>query len=473
MSIGCLMLATMDPKLQKQHEHMGAYDMIVHLRHLYQEQARHERFNVSKALFQAKLIESSPGKVFVIRTAVFLEKEFLFKGTCGRKLGLVEVLPQNDIDQSTGKVTGQPQGVVVQSSTQVTQEPRRSGRIHHEPERYGFLVTRDNDVLLVYNDEPTTYAEAVTDPYSEKWLDVMRSEMEFMYTNQVWTLVDPPEGVKPIGCKWVFKKKTDMDGNVITFKGRLVAKGFKQVDGVDYDETFSPVAMLKSIRILLSVKTWLGMCFSMKDLGEATYMLGIKICRDRSRRVLGLSQSAYVDKVIWRFSMQDSKKGSLPMLHGISLSKARSPSTQEERDRMNRIPYASVIGSIISKQETVADSTTEAEYLTAFNATTEAVWIKTFVTELAIVPHIADPVELYCDNNRAITQAKEPRSHQRSKHILRCFYLIRKIVDIGDVKICKIPTDENLADLLTKPFVQRKHEAHIRSLGIRNMPDWL
>ncbi|PKI49411.1 hypothetical protein CRG98_030196 [Punica granatum] len=196
------------------------------------------------------------GKVFVARTAVFLEKEFLFKGTSGRKLGLGEVLPQNDIDQSTGKVAEQPQGVVVQSSPQVTQEPRRSGRIRHEPERYGFLATQDNDVFLVDNDEPTTYAKAVTGPDSEKWLEAMRSEMEFKYTNQVWTLVDPLEGVKPIGCKWIFKKKTDMDGNVITFKGRLVAKGLRQVLGVDYDDTFSPVAMLKSIRILLAIAAY-------------------------------------------------------------------------------------------------------------------------------------------------------------------------------------------------------------------------
>ena len=81
----------------------------------------------------------------------------------------------------------------------------------------------------------------------------MRSEMDSMSENQVWTLVEPPQGVKPIGCKWVFKKKTDMDGNVQTYKGRLVAKGFRQIHGVDYDETFSPVAMFKSIRILLAV----------------------------------------------------------------------------------------------------------------------------------------------------------------------------------------------------------------------------
>ena len=84
----------------------------------------------------------------------------------------------------------------------------------------------------------------------------MKSEMQSRYDNQVWTLIDPPNGVKTIGCKWVFKKKTDMDGNVHTFKARLVAKSFKQTHGVDNDETFSPVAMLKSIRILLAIAAY-------------------------------------------------------------------------------------------------------------------------------------------------------------------------------------------------------------------------
>ena len=66
----------------------------------------------------------------------------------------------------------------------------------------------------------------------------MKSEMESIYANQVWTLVNPPEGVKPIGFKWVFKKKIDVDGNVQTYKARLVAKGLKQIHGIDYDETF-------------------------------------------------------------------------------------------------------------------------------------------------------------------------------------------------------------------------------------------
>ena len=77
--------------------------------------------------------------------------------------------------------------------------------------------------------------------------------MDSKSENKVWTLTDAPDGVKPIRCKWVFKKKTDMEGKVVTYKARLVAKGYRQRQGVDYDETFSPVAMTKSIRILLAI----------------------------------------------------------------------------------------------------------------------------------------------------------------------------------------------------------------------------
>ena len=77
--------------------------------------------------------------------------------------------------------------------------------------------------------------------------------MDSMYANQVWSLVDPPEGVIPIRCKWIFKRKIGADGKVDTYKARLVAKGFRQRAMIDYEETFSPVAMLKSIRILLAI----------------------------------------------------------------------------------------------------------------------------------------------------------------------------------------------------------------------------
>ena len=105
--------------------------------------------------------------------------------------------------------------------------------------------------------------------------------------------------------------------------------------------------MGNDIPTLLSVKSWLGKCFSMKDLGDATYILGIKIDRDRSKRRIGLSQSTYIDKILKRFKMENSKKGFLPMSTGTILSRTQCPNTSSERERMREIPYASAIGSIM------------------------------------------------------------------------------------------------------------------------------
>ena len=79
-------------------------------------------------------------------------------------------------------------------------------------------------------------------------------------------------------------------------------------------------------------------------------------------------------------------------------------------------------------------------------------WINKFITKLGVVPSIVHPIPWYCDNNGAIAQAKESRSHQRSKHILRRYHLIREIFRRDDVKIEKVPTDHNIVKPLTKPF---------------------
>jgi hypothetical protein len=81
----------------------------------------------------------------------------------------------------------------------------------------------------------------------------MEEEMASLDKNEAWDLVELPTRRKPIGSKWVFKKKLNAEGKVEKYKARLVAKGYSQVEGIDFGEIFSPVAKLNSIRLLLSV----------------------------------------------------------------------------------------------------------------------------------------------------------------------------------------------------------------------------
>ncbi|KAL0455123.1 UNVERIFIED_CONTAM: Retrovirus-related Pol polyprotein from transposon RE2 [Sesamum latifolium] len=309
---------------------------------------------------------------------------------------------------------------------------RRSTRESRVPERYEFVR-----LISPLDNDPKIYGEAISDIDSDKWLEAMKSEMDSTGSNQLRA-----------------------DGEVTAFKARLVAKGYTQRPGVDIEETYSPMTMAKSIRILLAIaawydyeiwqmdvktaflngfvekeifmdqpegfttvgeeqkvcrlqrsiyglkqasrswntrfdevirgydfikndcdpciyknisgssvayvmlyvndilligndvkmlrdiKAWLSTQFSMKDMGEASYILGIKIYRDRSRRMLGLTQSLYIEKVLKRFRMEHSKRGLLPMRHGIKLSNKQCPKTDEELKRMSDIPYGSAVGSI-------------------------------------------------------------------------------------------------------------------------------
>ncbi|KAJ9564285.1 hypothetical protein OSB04_000251 [Centaurea solstitialis] len=562
-------------------------------------------------------------KVFVARNGKFLEEKFLSLENTRKDVDLQVVDEESTtpvVDPEIQHNNVEPQSEPIEEVQ--TQDLRRSSRVRQEPDRYlGFLVSQDSGDL----NEPTSYGEAVS-------------------------------GSDQTGCK-----------------ARLVAKGFTQTHGIDYDETFSPVAMLKSIRILMaisayfnyeiwqmdvktaflngkltedvymeqpegfedpknpnkvckllksiyrlkqasrswnlhfderikefgftksefepcvytkfsgsivtflvlyvddilligndvptlqSVKSWLSKCFQMKDLGEAAYILSIKIYRNRSRRLIGLSQSTYIDKILKKFRMDESKKGFIPMQHGIVLSKTQCPVSSQDQDKMKSVPYASAIGSIMyamlctrpdvaysvsvtsryqqnlgephwvavknilkylrrtkemflvfggtedeisvtgysdasfqtdrddfrsqsgyvftlnggaiswksSKQDTIADSTTEAEYIAASDAAKEAVWLRNFLSDLRVVASISRPIDIFCDNSGAVAQAKEPREHHKSRHVLRKYHLIREIIGRGDVRICKIPTEDNVADPLTKPLARVKHEAHANSIGMQ------
>ena len=113
----------------------------------------------------------------------------------------------------------------------------------------------DEYCLLVDSeiDEPKTVQEALNGEQSFQWREAMESEYSSLLKNDTWDLVPPPEGKNIVGSRWILKVKRDEDGGVVRFKARLVARGFSQVKGVDYDDVFSPVARYTSVRSLLAL----------------------------------------------------------------------------------------------------------------------------------------------------------------------------------------------------------------------------
>ncbi|PNY10358.1 retrotransposon-related protein, partial [Trifolium pratense] len=120
--------------------------------------------------------------------------------------------------------------------------------------KQGITTRRSNDVIsnacFISKIEPKNVKEALTDEY---WINAMQEELTQFKRSEVWDLVPRPEDVNVIGTKWVYKNKTDENGTITRNKARLVAQGYTQIEGVDFDEIFAPVARLESIRLLLAV----------------------------------------------------------------------------------------------------------------------------------------------------------------------------------------------------------------------------
>ncbi|GKC06333.1 retrotransposon protein, putative, ty1-copia subclass [Tanacetum coccineum] len=373
-------------------------------------------------------------KIFVARNAKFFENRLMVQEASGSH-GLLEssgsdkglkLFQEKDIQPSKNSSKIHNEVTPIEVEPQNVKVPiRRSARIPQSPDRYGFYVDVEEYELGDLN-EPPNYKAALSNLEFDKWLEAMNTEMQSMKDNQVWILVDVPPNGRTVGSKLLFKKKTDMDGNVHTFKAHLVAKGYTQTYSVDYGENFSPIADIRAIRILLAIAAFYDYeiwqmdvktsflnghlskdvymeqtlrfvdqniptkCFSMKDLGETTYILEIKIIRDRSKLLVALKQSAYLEKILKRFWMENSKKGYTPMIEKRDYRKSQGAKTLSKS----------------AKQSTTAMSSTKAEYIAAAEASMEAVWMRKFIDGLGgVVPSNKRPTEMLYDNEPAIAIA--------------------------------------------------------------------
>jgi hypothetical protein len=372
--------------------------------------------------------------------------------------------------------------------------------------------------------------------------------------------------------------------------------------------------MCNNINKLTSIKQQLSTMFDMKDLGEAHYVLGIQIERDRKHKILHISQREYIKNVLERYNMSECNPISTPMDVNMKLSKQQCPTTEEEKHKMQSIPYQSAVGAIMyamlgtrpdiayaittlsqycnnpgyvhwialkrvlrylrgtidykltygnignignidnngsidnignvqyndndnnhcinnlvhgycdadwgsniddrdrksitgyvylihggavswqaKKQPTVALSSVEAEYMSATQACKEALWWRTFLSELGMMyignvgtvgndgsNHVSsyvsnhdgntnNPIHIYSDSQGGIALTKNPEYHSRTKHIDIQHHFVREHVLLGNVKFHYVCTQDMLADVLTKALSRDQHNKLIRLFGLVKM----
>nr|GEW53896.1 zinc finger, CCHC-type [Tanacetum cinerariifolium] len=320
-------------------------------------------------------------KIVVARYAQFFEKNFITQEVSERAIDLEEIQDEDTSPcEITNKIPMEVEGF--KPSQEEVILIRRSERTHRAPDHLCLNVKVEEHSLGDLN-EPTSYKAAMLNSESNKWIDAMNAEIQSMIDNMVWVLVDLPPNCKTVG-------------------------------------------------------NYLGKCFAMKDLGEAPFILGIKIYRDKSKRLIRLGQNAYMDKILKRYKMDNSKRGHIPMQERLDVNKTQGASTPKQVKRMQNVPYASAVGSIMK-----------------------------FISRLGIVLTINEPIRMFCDNLAALHFANEPEVQRGTRYYYRRYHYGRESIALGKIRFLKVHTDDNLVDPFTKALSKEKLTQHARIMGLR------
>uniref|UniRef100_A0A2N9F8B2 Integrase catalytic domain-containing protein n=1 Tax=Fagus sylvatica TaxID=28930 RepID=A0A2N9F8B2_FAGSY len=246
---------------------------------------------------------------------------------------------QVELDELESQSDEEPHSNDQEQDSTRSDRPKRNKR---PPVRYGFedLVSY---ALLTSSEDPSTFQEAIESSEKDKWMEAMVEENESLSKNKTWELTELPKGKKPIGCKWVFKKKeavSEKEGE--RFKARLVAKGYSQRHGIDYDEAFLHGNLEEEIFMVQpegfkQPGTENLVCRLKKSLYGLKQSPRQWYKRDREARKLWLSQKNYIRKVLEKFSMLDAKPVSTPLANHFRLSGSQCPKNEEEIENMSKV----------------------------------------------------------------------------------------------------------------------------------------
>ncbi|KAH9647382.1 hypothetical protein KPL70_025173 [Citrus sinensis] len=335
------------------------------------------------------------------------------------------------------------------------------------PERFGVEVET--------SEEPATYKQAMRTKDKRKWVAAMEEEMASLRKNKTWTLVKKPANQKLIGCKWIYKIKEGVSEPApasCVYSKALTSGNFIYL--LLYVDDM--LLACKQREELEWLKGELSSEFEMKDLGLATKILGMHIIRDRVSKTLFLSQTGYVEKVLSRFGMNESKPILTPLGAQFRLSKQEEPEENAEVEHMKNIPYTSVVAKWMLRY--LKGTTGLGIVYGRVDKSSDQIqgYVDSdFASDLDKKRSITSYVYTLCGgavswkaslHSSAIQLSKNPKYHERTKHVDIRLHFIRDEIAQEVVNVVKITSECNPADMLTKTLPSVKFKTALNLIGM-------
>ncbi|GJX18556.1 zinc finger, CCHC-type containing protein [Tanacetum coccineum] len=403
--------------------------------------------------------------------------------------------------------------------------PRPSLMIHNRTEDIGGLVVPK---VVTDEDDLKTFDEAMKSHDVAFWKEVINDEMDSIIGNNTWVLADLPTGCKPLGCKWIFKRKLKVDGTIEKFKARLVIQGFKQKSGIDYFDTYTPVARISTIRLLIAMasihsliihqmdvktaflnddldeevymnqpqgfimtgnenkvdltKEFLSSRFSIKDIGEADVIL-VSTPMDTCEKLMPnnghtVSQLEYSRVIGCLMYAMTCTRPDIAFAVGKLSRHTSNPSTQHcwisnTEDNSSTSGWVFLLGggavSWASKKQTcITGSTMEYEFVALTAAGKEAEWLKNLFLEISLWSKPIAPISIHCDSTATLAKAYSQMYNGKSRHLGVRHIMIRELITNDVISIEFVRSQQNLAGYLTKGLARYLVIKSAEGMGLKS-----
>ncbi|GJR35837.1 retrovirus-related pol polyprotein from transposon TNT 1-94 [Tanacetum coccineum] len=309
--------------------------------------------------------------------------------------------------------------------------------------------------------EPKNFKQAMTEP---SWINVMQEEIHEFERLQVWELVSCLNKVLLINLKWIYKVKSNKSGRILKNKARLVAQGFMQEEGINFEESFAPVARIEAIRIFIANAAHKNMTIYQMDV-KIAFLSGELKEEDynffQSPRGIFINQSKYAYEIV--------KKYGLLTTDFVDTSLVEKSKVDEDLQgkQIDATLYHGKIGSLMYLTSTYAD-TDHAGCQEARRSTSGSAQ---FLGDKLLTDYgfQFNKIPLYCDNKSAIALCCNNVQHSRAKHIDVRYNFIKEKAENGVTELYFVWTEYQLADIFTKPFPRERFNFLIKKLGMRSM----